>query len=210
MKKYIFLIGGVVGFGIFIMIGVYFLVSGYSEGIYYNLDDIGHRDVAIVFGAGIKDDGSPSDALKDRLISAAELYDAGLVDKILVSGDNRFVEYNEPESMYEYLVNVKNIPSEDVVRDYAGRRTFDTCKRAIEIFDVKYAILVTQEFHLTRALFYCNSLGVDSVGYSASRQEYVFSRYYEFREFAGKYFAFFEIYFWEPDYIGGEKEPLFN
>lgn len=176
--------------------------------IYSSIDDIPHYEVAIVFGAGIKDDGTPSDALKDRLKTAAELYDAGLVEKILVSGDNRFENYNEPTAMYEYLVNTEGIPSANVVRDYAGRRTYDTCARAHEIFGIDEAILVTQGFHLPRAIFTCTELGIDSTGYSATKQDYIFDKYYKIREIAAIYKAVFDVYIMEPEWMGGEQERM--
>ncbi|HAU39755.1 MAG: hypothetical protein UV80_C0002G0201 [Candidatus Peregrinibacteria bacterium GW2011_GWF2_43_17] len=170
--------------------------------IYSDIDDIPHYEVAIVFGAGIKDDGTPSDALKDRLETAAELYDAGLVDTILVSGDNRFENYDEPTAMYEYLIGTEGIPAENIVLDYAGRRTYDTCVRAGEVFGVEEAILVTQGFHLPRAIFTCTALGIDSAGYSATNEEgYVFGKYYKIREIAAIYKAVFDIYIMEPDWV---------
>jgi len=89
------------------------------------------------------------------------------VDKLLMSGDNRFVEYNEPEAMRQYAIDL-GIPNEDIVLDYAGRRTYDTCYRANAIFQVDSAVLVTQSFHLPRALFLCNSFGVESTGVEAN------------------------------------------
>ena len=179
-----------------------------KNNIYTELSNIPHYEVAIVFGAGIKDDGTPSDALKDRLITAADLYNAGVVDKILVSGDNRFENYNEPDAMYEYLVNTEDVSEDDIAVDYAGRRTFDTCVRASEIWGIDDAILISQGYHLPRAIFTCDALGVESVGYSATRQDYVFSDYYKFREVLAIYKAVIDVYIWEPDYVGGEPEML--
>ncbi len=179
-----------------------------KNNIYPESSDIPHCEVAIVFGAGIKDDGTPSDALKDRLITAAELYNAGTVDKILVSGDNRFENYNEPEAMYDYLVDTEGVASNDIAIDYAGRRTYDTCVRANELWGVEEAILISQGYHLPRAIFTCEALGIDSVGYSATRQGYVFSDYYKVREVLAIYKAVIDVYIWEPTYVGGEPETL--
>src|SRR5258706_1690913 len=117
------------------------------------------RRVAIIFGAGLLRDGGPTAVLQDRIRRAANLYFAGKVEKLLMSGDNRFVDYNEPESMRQYALSL-GVPDEAIVRDYAGRSTYDTCYRAKAIFGVSAAILVTQKFHLPRAIFLCNMLGV--------------------------------------------------
>jgi SanA protein len=139
------------------------------------------RPVAIVFGAGIRPDGRLSPMLADRMDTAISLYRAGVVRKLLVSGDNRFVDYDEPGRMYDYAVS-QGVPPEDVIRDYAGRRTYDTCYRAGYIFGVRDAILVTQRFHLPRAIFTCRSLGIDAVGFSADRRMYFSNPYYQFRD----------------------------
>ena len=110
------------------------------------------RPVVIVFGAGLRRDGTPTTVLRDRVETAAELYRQGKVEKLLMSGDNRFVDYNEPEAMRQYALQL-GIPDEDIVLDYAGRRTYDTCYRAGAIFGVKKVILVTQLFHLPRAIY---------------------------------------------------------
>lgn len=185
----------------------YLQISSYEKFI-ADSKEIPPYEVAIVFGAGVKKNGQPSDVLKDRLKTAAELYEAGKIKKILVSGDNRFENYNEPEAMYNYLVSDLKIPKENVVQDFAGRRTFDTCKRAKEIFGVEEVILVTQEYHLPRALFTCNELGIKSIGVNATRQPYVLDKYFKLRELVAMYKAFFDVYIWEPDYIRGEKETV--
>ncbi len=198
--------------GIFLPLFLLFLISPlliFNSGkkqIYTDINLVPNYEVAIVFGAGIKDDGTPSDALKDRLVTAAQLYDSGKVEKILVSGDNSLEHYDEPTAMYTYLVDSEGIPAEDVFVDFAGRRTYDTCVRAHEIWGVDEAILISQGFHLPRAIFTCNALGVDSSGYSATNQSYVLSRYYKFREVLAIYNAVIDVYLWGPDYIGGEIE----
>ncbi|MFA5792343.1 MAG: ElyC/SanA/YdcF family protein [Candidatus Gracilibacteria bacterium] len=174
----------------------------------HTIENVPTKDVAIVFGAGIKTDGTPSDALNDRLKVATALYQAGKVQKILVSGDNSYLIYNEPEVMSLTLQNTFGIPKDVISEDYAGRRTYDTCVRAHEVWGISSAILVTQDFHLSRALYTCNSFGIDSVGVSASLQPYVFADYYELREYLATLKMIIDIYIWSPGYIGGEKEEL--
>ena len=93
-----------------------------------------------------------------------------------MSGDNRFIDYNEPGAMQAFALEL-GIPEEDIVLDYAGRRTYDTCYRAGEIFQLETAILVTQEFHLPRALYICNVLDIKAVGVSADVRTYRDSDY---------------------------------
>lgn len=164
---------------------------------------------AIVFGAGLTRSGAPSPVLRDRIETAVELYKAGKVEKLLMSGDNRFVDYNEPGAMARYAAQL-GVPEEDIVLDYAGRRTYDTCYRAREIFGLEKAILVTQHFHMPRALYVCNNLGVQSVGVPADG---VFLRryrvYWGVREVLATAAAFWEIWVSHPLPVLGEPEPIF-
>ena len=163
--------------------------------------------VAIVFGAKVWENGEPSHALYDRVITAIELYRAGRVKKILMSGDNRSENYDEPTAMRATAVKL-GVPASDVVLDFAGRRTYDTCFRAKEIFEVQKAIIVTQEFHQTRAIYLCNNLGVDSIGITANRRRYEGERYWAFREFFSRASAWFEINFLPFAPVGGQTQPI--
>ena len=131
------------------------------------IDDVAqvpHRPVAIVFGAGIEGD-QPSPALKDRLDGAVALYQAGTVPKLLVTGDNHVAGYDEVTVMRQYLID-HGVNAQDITRDYAGFDTYDSCARARSVFGVDAAVLVTQDYHLPRALFTCRELGMDVVGLS--------------------------------------------
>ena len=152
------------------------LSAAYASRIYTSIDDLPRDDyaaprIAIVFGAGLTRSGEPTAVLYDRVATAVELYQRGLVNKLLLSGDNRFEDYNEPEAMRRAAVQL-GVPDEDLVLDYAGRRTYDSCYRAREIFGVNRAILVTQAFHLERALYLCDAFGVDGIGLMADRRNY--------------------------------------
>lgn len=126
--------------------------------------------VGIVFGAKVYPDGDASYPLEVRLRAALELYRAGKVKKLLVSGDNRWSHYNEPERMKEWLV-AAGVPSEDVGCDYAGRRTLDTCARAAKVWRLEEAILVTQRYHLPRALYLARAWGLRAEGVAADGLE---------------------------------------
>lgn len=174
--------------------------------VYEKVEHVEPASVAIVFGAGIKRDGTPKDMLKDRLIIAAQLYRADKIDAILVSGDNRFVEYNEPDVMYNYLVDVEKIPAQIVFRDYSGRSTYETCVRAREIWDVENALLISQGYHLPRAIFTCRGMGIQSAGISGTRHEYLGATRYKIRELLAIHKALFDVYIFHPASVGGEKE----
>lgn len=167
--------------------------------------------VAVVFGAGLYRDGSPTPVLRDRIKAASDLYFQGKVEKILMSGDNRFDDYDEPSAMMNYAVGL-GVPAEDIVRDFAGRRTYDTCYRAKEIFGVENAILVTQEFHLPRALYLCDQLGVESTGFSANRRYYLKrSRFFwNTRETFATVTALWDVHIAHPLPVLGDPEPIFK
>ncbi len=165
---------------------------------------------AIVFGAGLRRDGTVTAILRDRVMTAAQLYFDGKVQVLLMSGDNSTLDYNEPAAMQEYALSL-GVPSEAIVLDYAGRRTYDTCYRAQAIFGLEEAILVTQDFHLPRALFLCNALGLDAVGV-ASNNLYYLKRsrlIWNARELLATFGAFIDLYVQKPLPILGEPEPIF-
>jgi SanA protein len=165
--------------------------------------------VAIIFGAGLRRDGTPTAMLRDRILTGADLYFSGKVEKLLMSGDNRFENYNEPESMRQFALSV-GVPYEAIVLDYAGRRTYDTCYRARIIFGIKSALLVTQKFHLPRALFLCNTLGLEAVGVEASNCYWNGSPFvWDIREQFATIAAFLDLYVSTPSPVLGDPEPMF-
>lgn len=186
------------------------ITSIYATFKTYSVEDVPADRVAIVFGAGLRRDGSPTAVLRDRVETAAKLYFDGKVEKLLMSGDNRFEDYNEPAAMQQHVRSL-GVPDEAIVLDYAGRRTYDTCYRARHIFNVESAILITQDFHLSRALFTCNALGVKAVGVEANNYYYLKrSRlYWNIREQFATVGALWDVYFKKPLPVLGEPEPIF-
>ena len=162
---------------------------------------------AIVFGAAVYSGGRLSTVLRDRMDTAIELYRAGKVDKLLVSGDNSHSHYNEPGAMMAYAIR-NGVPEADIQPDYAGLRTYDTCYRALHVFQVRQAILVTQAFHLPRALFTCRQLGVDASGTEADRRPYRGARWYEIRETVAATRALWDVLRQRPAQVVGEPIPL--
>jgi SanA protein len=175
----------------------------------YGESDVPARRVAIVFGAGLTRSGEATPILKDRVETGARLYFSGKAEKLLMSGDNRFVEYNEPEAMRQVALSL-GVPDKDIVLDYAGRRTYDSCYRAKKVFGVKEAILVTQKFHLARALFLCNALGLDGVGVEANNHTYLKRSllFWNLRELPATLTAFADI-LTRPQPVLGNPEPIF-
>jgi vancomycin permeability regulator SanA len=138
------------------------IVRSADDRRYVSVEAVPEREVAIVFGAGLFD-GRPSPALADRLDGAIELYERGSVAHLLMSGDNSRPDYDEVSAMRDYAIE-RGVPAQAITRDYAGFDTYDTCYRARDIFGVDGAVLVTQDYHLARALYTCDQLGLDVVG----------------------------------------------
>ncbi len=173
------------------------------------VEQVSPQRVAIVFGAGLWRDGSPTPVLRDRIATAAELYFAGKAENLLMSGDNRYDDYNEPAAMKEFALSL-GVPDEAIVLDYAGRRTYDTCYRARDIFQIEAAILVTQRFHLDRALYICNQLGVSATGVPADRRTYRRGSltYWRTREVIATFTAMLDVHLIKPVPILGDPEPI--
>ncbi len=174
----------------------------------YSVESVPSARAAIVFGAGLTASGRPTAVLKDRVATAVELYQSGKVEKILMSGDNRFIDYNEPGAMKSYALEL-GMPEEDIVLDYAGRRTYDTCYRAGAIFQLQEAILVTQNFHLPRALYTCSALGLQTLGVAADRRSYRDEDFWKIREVMASLIAVIEVHLTRPEPVLGEQEPIF-
>jgi len=168
------------------------------------------KPVAVVFGAGLRRDSTPTPVLRDRVKTAADLYFRGKVEKILMSGDNRFEHYNEPGSMAAYARSL-GVPDAAIVLDYAGTSTYATCYRAKEIFQLNDVILVTQSFHLPRALYTCNALGVEAVGVSADQRVYrhLTRFFWNLREIPATAKALWDVHVSRPVPMLGMPEPIF-
>ncbi len=196
--------------GLLILIIPRFVTAAYARGKVFTFSDVPVRRVAIVFGAGLYRNGSATPVLADRVTAAANLYFAGKVEKLLMSGDNRFVDYNEPEAMRKLAVSL-GVPNDAIVLDYAGRRTYDTCYRAKAIFKVDQAILVTQAFHMPRALYLCNHLGVDAIGVESDLRTY--SKFsllsWNARELFATTAAIWDVNIGHPVPVLGDPLPIF-
>lgn len=166
-------------------------------------------DCILVLGCGVHDDGSPSDMLHDRLRRGVELYELGTSPKLLMSGDHGRKGYDEVDAMKSFAVEA-GIPSEDVFMDHAGFSTYESMYRAKEIFQAKKIVIVSQEYHLYRAIYIAESLGMDAYGVSANYRNYRNQDGMDRREILARGKDVFSCIFKpEPTYLG-ETIPIWG
>ena len=154
-------------------------------------------DCIIVLGCQVKANGVPSDMLRDRLTRGIELYTLGAAPKLLMSGDHGRVEYDEVGTMKQYAIDA-GIPSTDIFKDHAGFSTYETVYRAKEVFDARRVIIVTQEYHLYRALYIAEKLGLEAYGVASDYHTYVGQSMREGREILARC-KDFAISVWKPE-----------
>lgn len=139
-------------------------------------------DVIIVLGCGVKPDGSPSDMLRDRLLTAVNLYKNGAGKKLLLSGDSKNAEkYDEVGTMKRVCLSL-GVPEEDIMTDTLGLSTFESIDRAKKIYGIENAIIITQKYHLYRALYIAKSRGISAIGVSADLHTYGGQLFRDIRE----------------------------
>ena len=200
LKKLIYLF--IIGVIAIISINWY-VKSSTSNLIYHTVNNLPKNEVGIIFGAGINGD-QPSKYLKDRLDAGILLYKTHKIDKILLSGDNGRDEYDELTVMKTYCFN-HGVDTTKIFIDYAGFDTYSTMYRASHIFKIKKATLISQEYHLNRAIYIGQKLGVKSIGFSANKGEYLGYQYATFREYGSISKSFFDVIRnREPRFLGNE------
>jgi vancomycin permeability regulator SanA len=159
-------------------------------------------DCILVLGCYVHKDGNPSDMLHDRLRRGVELYDLGAAPKLLMSGDHGRTDYDEVAAMKQFAINA-GIPSEHIFMDHAGFSTYESLYRAKEIFQAKKILIVTQEYHLYRAIYIANQLGLEAYGVSADYRSYSGQTGRDIREFLARVKDFGTgIFKPEPTYLG--------
>ncbi len=163
-----------------------------NEDIYNSTTDIPSAYTALILGAGVYKSGRPSAILKDRLLTAIDLYKKKKVKRLLVSGDHGKKYYDEVNNMKKFLLE-KGIPKKDMFLDHAGFNTYNSIVRAKGIFQVKDLIIVTQEFHLPRAVYIAGKIGLKPMGLKADIQDYPKLNYFKMREYLAKIKSFFEV-----------------
>lgn len=169
-----------------------------EEEKYTELSDI---DCIIILGAGIVE-GKPSHMLEDRLLEGIKLYQNNISNKIIMSGDHGRKEYDEVNVMKNYAIQ-KGVPSENIFMDHAGFSTYESIYRARDIFKARKVVIVTQKYHLYRALYIANQLGLEAYGVGADPRQYVGRIYREMREILARNKDFIKCIFKpEPTYLG--------
>lgn len=164
------------------------ILSGITVQTLYRDAVVAHTELTppastgIIFGAGINPDGTPREMLEARVVKGIELLNEGRVSMLLFTGDGGSAGHNEPEAMKAYALG-KGVGEENIILDIEGHTTFDSCENAARIFKIEKAILVTQKFHLPRALYLCNNLGIESIGVRASSTDRLAEKTYAQREY---------------------------
>ena len=175
--------------------------------IYDRVEELPSTYTALVLGASVRRNGELSTMLRDRVESALLLYNKGKIKRFLVSGDNRTTNYNEPVAMKKYLLE-RGVPEEDIFMDFAGFDTYDSVYRASYIFEVDSAIVVSQRFHLPRAVYIARSMGLNFYGYNGDRREYELESRNRFREVAANVKAWIELLINKEPHFKGDKIPI--
>lgn len=198
----ILLIIGAVGLAAVLGINGYVISSAKDRII--SADDaskLDNVDCIIVLGCYVNN-GTPSEMLEDRLLQGIELYDSGASGKIIMSGDHGRTTYDEVNTMKQFAID-RDIPSEDIFMDHAGFSTYESIYRARDVFEAKKVIIVTQRYHLYRALYLAKKLGLDAYGVASDPREYYGQTYREVREILARNKDFLlSIFQPEPTYLG--------
>ncbi len=159
-------------------------------------------DAIMVLGAGVNPNRTPSVMLADRLLQGIELYEMGVSDRILVSGDNSTDHYDEVTVMKNYAIG-KGVPSAHIFKDHAGFNTYNSMFRAGAIFEVEKMVIVTQQYHLYRSLYIANKLGIEAVGVASNPKQYGGQRSRDIREVLARVKDFFMVIFKpDPTFLG--------
>lgn len=156
------------------------------------LSRLPHAPFAIILGASVRRDGTPSSALRDRLERGIELYKKGIVDRLLLTGDDGAYHVDEMSVMTRYVKD-RGVPDDRVLVDGHGYRTYESCKRARGAYGVTRAIIATQRFHLGRALYVCNQLGIEVVGVLADQAKYDKIIFFWLREIPASFKAWWDV-----------------
>jgi vancomycin permeability regulator SanA len=182
----------IVGIVIVILLAVLIDVQLRFAGKITDPSGISKEPVAIVLGASVLSTGEPSDALQDRLDTALDLFRQGRADRILITGDDGRYRVDEISVMRDYLTKA-DVPWERIIVDGQGYRTYESCKRAVDVLGIKKAVVVTQRFHMGRALYLCNRLGMDAEGVAADRHPYVRIVYFWARDLTASLMAWWDV-----------------
>lgn len=191
--------------GLILVLGINWYVLSTTKKQIVSVDNkLNDIDCIVVLGAKVKSDNNPSPMLNDRLEVAIDLYKKKIAPKIIMSGDHGQKNYDEVNVMKNFAID-KGIPSDDIFMDHAGFSTYESIYRAKEIFKAKKIIIVTQKYHLYRALYIANCLGIEAYGIAADIRKYAGQSYRELREILARDKDFVKCIFKvKPKYLGEE------
>jgi SanA protein len=207
MKRIKYLIGILASIFLVVLIVNVFIIWKSSRFIYKNANDVPSSYTALVLGALVSKSGYLSDFLQDRMDMALELYRAKKIKRFLLSGDHGHVDYDEVNNMKNYLID-KGVDTKDIFLDHAGFDTYNSMVRAKEIFEINDVIIVTQKFHLSRAVYIARCKGLNAYGMIADKRNYTSIKRLKLREVLANIKAFGEILFnREPKFLG-DKIPI--
>lgn len=184
-----------------------YITSAFDESIYEDISDVPKMQTALLLGAKVYSNGALSSIMSDRSLTAIDLYKNKKVQKILISGDHGTSKYDEVNTIKDFLLS-NGIPKEDIFLDHAGFDTYDSIYRANAIFEVESLTIISQEFHLPRAVYIAHSLDIDAVGFVADRQEYLSQWQNYARESLARVKAFIDVSFWAKPKFLGETIPI--
>lgn len=176
----------------------YYVLSFSNANYYYDVDWLDKYYVWLVFWASVIWNSIPSDILKDRLKVAYEAYIDWKIEKIIVSWDNSYLDYNEPKAMKKYLIELW-VDDDDIYLDYAWFDTYDSLYRAKYIFGVDTLVLFTQDFHLKRAMYIGQKLWLNTIWVETNLQKYLKQDYYNRRELFARIKAFLNVEIFKPE-----------
>lgn len=208
MRKFINFLVFIIVAVVLAVLALQFHVNKVSKAhIYSDASDIQPSYVGLVLGASVRPDKSLSPILQDRVDSAYELYEKGIIKKFLLSGDHGQEDYDEVNAMKDYL-NKKGVPDSDIFLDHAGFDTYDSMYRARTIFEVDELIVITQEFHLPRAIYVGQHMDLKVTGYIADKREYSGNSHFKRREWLANIKAWIELHINKKPTYDGPKIPI--
>lgn len=191
--------------GVISLLSINGYVKSYSAGKILTIDEAKELegiDCILVLGCGVRADGVPSDMLADRLDRSIELYKKNVSGKLLMSGDHGRKDYDEVNVMKQYAIN-SSVPSQDVFMDHAGFSTYESLYRARDIFEADRIIIVTQSYHMHRALYIAEKMGLEAYGVTSDQRKYLGQEYREMREMLARTKDFFAVIISpKPTYLG--------
>ena len=200
-------VAGLLGILCAVLVIAFLAINQYVAGVgarhTYSGEDVPEADAILILGAYVRPDGTMSDMLQDRVTVGYQLYQNGKAPKLIVSGDHGRHDYDEVNTMKDYLKD-QGLDGQDIFMDHAGFSTYESLYRARDIFQVRKVIIVTQDYHLRRALFIARELGLDAYGVASDRRDYGQMAVNELREMAArnKDFWLAKVLKPEPTFLG--------